>query len=194
VAFEPGQYVHLKVLNDGIEKTVRHMSLASAPGDPLLQFTMHLRAESPFKRHLAQLAPGGQAAFFKVKGEFVLPEGDETPVVMIAGGVGVTPYRAMLRQLAQQGRALPVTLIHVDRGPHLFEAELSELDARQLRIGRGELDAVLVRAAAEQPAALYYAAGSTAFITQVQTRLLELGIAPEQVKLDDFKAYDELEL
>jgi ferredoxin-NADP reductase len=158
LAFLPGQYVHLKLLDPALEKSVHHMSLASAPGDPLLQFTMHMRADSPYKRSLAALDTGGSAALFKVKGEFTLPEAYR-PVVLIAGGVGVTPYRAMLRHVAQTGRSLPATLLHVDRGPHLFAAELAVLPARQHRIGRGELDAQLVLAAAAQPDALYYAAG-----------------------------------
>jgi ferredoxin-NADP reductase len=192
-AFSSGQYVHLKALDPALEKSVRHMSLASAPGDDLLQFTMHMRPESPFKQSLLRLVPGESAALFKVKGDFTLPEDQTRPLVLIANGVGVTPYRAMLRELASSRIERPVTLIHVDRGPHLFAAELSGLPGRQLRIGRHELNESLVWPVTENPTALFYAAGSTSFVNTVRSRLLELGIAPEAIKLDDFKAYDELD-
>jgi ferredoxin-NADP reductase len=195
--FQAGQYVHLKLHTDTLEKAVHHMSLASAPGDEAVQFTMHVRPQSPYKQHIAALEPGAGASLFKIKGEFVLP--DPLPagahVVLLANGIGVTPLRSILRDSAQRGLKLDATLVHVDRGPWLFERELAQLlpTERQLRIARSGLAATLEQLGAAWPEALYFVAGSPGFVFSQQAYLQARGVPEARIRLDNFKAYDDLD-
>lgn len=196
--FRAGQYVHLRLDAPELEKPVRHMSLASAPADSAVQFTMHIRPQSQFKLHLARLEPGTRASLFKIKGEFVLPdspaEAADSPVVLIANGIGITPFRSILRDARQRSLELNATLIHVARGQWLFADELAALPAHtQHRISREALPELLAGTAAAQPQARWYIAGSPGFVFGQQAALSALGIPEERILLDNFKAYDELD-
>jgi ferredoxin-NADP reductase len=195
--FIAGQYVHLRLAAPVLEKPVHHMSLASAPGDELVQFTMLIRPESPYKQAIAALEPGDAASLFKVKGEFVLPDPLEpgTQLVMLAGGIGITPFRSILRAAHRQGLALDSQLLHVSRDGWLFADELAGLlpPGGQHLLVREALPRALAAAAAARPEALYYIAGSPSFVFGQQAALQVLGISEERIRLDNFKAYDELE-
>ena len=189
--FLAGQYAHVRLEDPALEKSVRHLSMASAPEDSELSFTMHMREGSPYKQRFLRLIPGESITLFKLKGGFVLPEDDSRAVTMLAAGVGVTPFRSMLRHLRHSGRALEASLIHVDRGPFLYEQEFALLPWPQQRIGREELGAALESAVALRPQALYYIAGPTPFVFEQRAALITRGIAEERIRIDDFEAYEE---
>lgn len=83
--------------------------------------------ESAFKRSLAGLPVGAPVEIEQPKGTFVLPEDSSWPLVFIAGGIGITAFRSMLRYI--QDKRLPhrVTLIYSDRDLE-STAFLDELD------------------------------------------------------------------
>src|SRR6266550_619037 len=64
------------------------------------------------------------------KGTFVLPEDASRPLVFVAGGIGITPFRSMLRYIQDKGLPHRVTLIssNRDRESTPFLAELEEID------------------------------------------------------------------
>ena len=76
-----------------------HFSHSSSPLDPLLEFTTRLRG-TEFKNALATLQPGSEVEFEGPYGSFVLPE-DAGKVAFLAGGIGVTCVRSILRWLGQ---------------------------------------------------------------------------------------------
>ncbi|MCC7477108.1 FAD-dependent oxidoreductase [bacterium] len=196
--FTPGQYVHFRLEEPGLEKPVRHISFASAPSEPCLRFCFHLRAQSDFKQALARLEPGAAVTLFKYKGAFTLPA--EPPVggaVLLAGGIGIAPFRSMLRELQLQGSAASwpwpaLSLLHVSREGFLYEPELAALPLAQRRCGRADFAAALEQQVQARPEALYYIAGATGFVNSVRQELLALGIPGDAIRLDDFEGYDEL--
>ena len=75
----------------------RVFSLTSAPGASLL--TIGVGTAEPVssaKRSLLALAPGDGLTATTVGGDFVLPRNPATPVLLIAAGIGITPYMAQL--------------------------------------------------------------------------------------------------
>ncbi len=187
VSFHAGQYVHMRLsdMPEG-EKAVREFSFASAPSDPALQFGIDARSGSPYQKRLAALQPGDTVRLFKIKGHMTWPPPSVSAVVMIAGGVGVTPFRSMLRDRAFRVTPLSATLLHVGRTPTLlYEKEISGLADTYERLSRGSLPDALARAAREKPDAHYYLAGSPGFVASVKDMLAALGIT--RVELDEFK-------
>ncbi len=204
--FVPGQYVHFKLEDPDLDKPVRHISFASAPSDPQLSFCFHLRPESPFKQALARLEPGQRVSLFKFKGAFTLPAADtdeaRRPVVLVAGGIGIAPFRSMLRELRIGEAARPaahragdweaLSLLHVSRDGFLYRDELGALPLRQQTSGREGFGPALEALARQQPDALFYIAGATGFVNAAREQLARLGIAEAQIRLDDFEGYAEL--
>ena len=104
VAFRPGQFMELTLPHDKTDSrgSRRVFSIASAPGD-LLRFGIRLPEKaSTFKRALLALEPGTRVSATSVGGDFVLPRDPERPLLLVAGGIGITPFVGHLEQAAAE--------------------------------------------------------------------------------------------
>jgi ferredoxin-NADP reductase len=114
--YAPGQFVELSLPHAYADSrgTKRWFSLSSAPSDPLLSITTKFADHdgSTFKRNLRKLEPGSMVTISEAMGDFVLPIGLSTPLIFVAGGIGITPIRSMLRSLAAHKEARPIRLLY----------------------------------------------------------------------------------
>ena len=101
--FKAGQFLDIILLNPpetDAEGNRRALSIASAPHEGRLQFATRHR-QSAFKRVLNTMALGSEV---RIEGPFgnLLLHGDAgRPAVMLAGGIGITPFRSMILDLLQ---------------------------------------------------------------------------------------------
>jgi len=187
IPFVPGQYVHLLApASPPGRENVRHLSIASIPEEGPLRFTVDLAPTSDYKRKMAALEPGGLAHLFKVKGEFLLGNPVPAQVIFLAGGLGITPIRSLIRQIVQSNLAVDWRLAHVARGPFLYEKEFSEWQNLQVRIRRPEAGALILRWVSERPKARYYVSGSSRFVEGITALLKANGITDEALRVEDF--------
>ena len=99
VRFTPGQFMELTLPHEKPDARGwrRVFSIASVPGDTV-RFGIRLpEKSSTFKRALLALEPGTAISGTSVGGDFVLPKGD-APLLLVAGGIGITPYISQLEQ------------------------------------------------------------------------------------------------
>lgn len=90
----------------------RHFTLSSSPTEDFLSFTTRMRKESGFKQTLDQLELGTKLMMRGPNGVFVLEnESEQKEQVMIAGGIGITPYRSIIRYVADKNLSVPIHLI-----------------------------------------------------------------------------------
>jgi ferredoxin-NADP reductase len=135
VDFQPGQYFWVELLNppyDDEKGPRRHISVVTSPTERgVLGLATRIR-DSAFKRSLAELPEGAEVDVEHPKGSFVLPEDAETPYVFIAGGIGITVFRCMLRYVADEGLPHRITLLYSnrDRDSTAFFDELREIESR----------------------------------------------------------------
>lgn len=120
LSFTPGQYLELEVphRHPDARGTRREFSIASAPEDlPILKVAFKdsagTKALSSYKRALAEVEEGSRLAITGVWGDFVLPKRDTAPVLMVAAGIGVTPFVSQLRHLHAAGEDRDIVLIYV---------------------------------------------------------------------------------
>jgi len=129
--FQPGQYLELDVPHHRPDArgTRREFSIVSAPADlPSLRIAYKngdQKHPSSYKRALAAAEPGAVLAVTGTWGDFLLPKG-ESPVLMVAAGIGVTPFVSQLRQLQADARSRDVVLVYVasEAAELAFRAEL----------------------------------------------------------------------
>jgi ferredoxin-NADP reductase len=128
-----GQHVLLTVEVDGVRRT-RCFSVASAPGDPVIELTCKVGPSSVVARHLRERAAVGDVVELSpAQGEFVLdPSTTDRPLLLVSAGSGITPVLSMLRALDRAGDARPVTFVHYARSGHdvLHPADVAQLVAR----------------------------------------------------------------
>jgi ferredoxin-NADP reductase len=133
--FRPGAYFWVELPDRGHqdEKGLRrHISLVTSPTDrPLVGLATRLR-DSAFKRTLSELEVGDEVVVEEPKGSFLLPEDTSAEYVFVAGGIGITVFRSMLRYIADEGLPYRVTLVYSnrDRESAAFLDEVDELERR----------------------------------------------------------------
>lgn len=119
LAFAAGQYLELDVPHRRADArgTRRPFSIVSAPGDlPVLRVAFRDGAaakRSTFKKALAAVQHGDQLAVTGVWGDFLLPRNLAAPIVMVAAGIGVTPFVSQLRESQLAGEDRDIVLVYV---------------------------------------------------------------------------------
>jgi len=133
VDFRPGQYFFVTLPDVGHEDDRglrRHITVVTSPNEKgVLGFATRMR-DSAFKRSLAEIAVGTEVEVEEPKGRFVLPEDSSRPFVFVAGGIGITVFRSMLRYIREERLPYRVTLIYSNRDQEstAFLDELRELE------------------------------------------------------------------
>jgi ferredoxin-NADP reductase/Na+-transporting NADH:ubiquinone oxidoreductase subunit NqrB len=139
LAFLPGQYLELEVphRHPDARGTRREFSIASAPEElPLLKVAFKegktAASVSSYKKALAQVQPGDALAITGVWGDFLLPKRDAAPILMVAAGIGVTPFVSQLNHARAAGLERDVVLVYVasDASELAYRDEIEASGAR----------------------------------------------------------------
>jgi ferredoxin-NADP reductase len=210
VDFKPGQYFWVELLDPPYQDekgSRRHISVVTSPNERgVLGLCTRLR-DSAFKRSLAELPVGAEVDVEEPKGSFLLPEDTEQQYVFIAGGIGITVFRCMLRYIAEEQLPHRVTLVYSnrDRESTPFLDELQELveGNPNLRLvvtmtedpgWDGEtrrIDAELLRdhLGDELESLTYLIAGPPPMVEGVVETLQAAGVPEERIRPDRFSGY-----
>jgi ferredoxin-NADP reductase len=204
-----GQHLDVRLTADDGYRAERSYSIASAPGEPV-SITVERLDDGEVSPYLTQdLRPGDEIELRgPIGGYFVWePTGSDSgaPLLLLAGGSGVVPLRAMLRQRSRAGSSVPVRLLYSARSlaEVIYRSELSEEPdgvqviytlTRQQPPGwtgyaRRADQAMIAEVAwpvAQAPVA--YACGPTNFVEAVAADLVALGYPPLRVKTERFGA------
>ncbi len=116
--YRPGSYFWVELPDRGHddEKGLRrHISLATSPTERgVVGLATRLR-DTAFKRTLSELEVGDEVQVEEPKGSFLLPEDTGAQYVFVAGGIGITVFRSMLRYIADESLPYDVTLVYSNR-------------------------------------------------------------------------------
>lgn len=121
IDFRPGQYLEwtLGHENPDARGNRRYFTIASSPTEDVVQLGVKFYDEpSSFKRTLKALRPGDTIMAAQLAGGFVLPKDQKKKLVFIAGGIGITPFRSMLKYLADKNEQRSITLIYSSVNEH----------------------------------------------------------------------------
>lgn len=103
----------------------RYFTIASAPSENEIHISTRV-TDSVFKQTLNAMQPGDSIEADNIEGDFTWE--DDEPVVLVAGGIGVTPYRSMLIERANTGKPLNAHLLYFGRDNNFaFSGEFDRL-------------------------------------------------------------------
>lgn len=108
---------------------IRHFTISSSPTEDFLSITVRVRKESGYKQTLDQLPESTEIDFRGPTGDFVLDENDTKTQVLIAGGIGITPYRSIIKCVADRSLNNPINLIYSNSHAEeiTFREELNQI-------------------------------------------------------------------
>jgi len=192
-----GQFIRIEVPHDNpdAEGTKRWFTISSAPYEGIVQITTRVTG-STFKQALVALPIGERLPLIeKPDGDFVWEDSDK-PLVFVAGGIGVTPFRSILRQRAHDGLPLNVTVVYGNRTDEIvFKNEFEDYAAADPRLNikyvTGEPLAVekLMELVPNLNDSLVYVSGPEPLVEALHEQLKANGLPEEQFKGDFFPNY-----
>ncbi|RXZ84148.1 NO-inducible flavohemoprotein [Paenibacillaceae bacterium] len=222
-SFEPGQYVSVKLEIPGEKYThIRQYSLSDAPQQPYYRITVKKEAghiERPAGKVSSALhdrfKQGDVLMLSAPAGSFTLNAADRRPVVLLSGGVGLTPMISMLNTLVKEQPERPVTFIHAARNGqwHAMKEHVDALAERNQQLSvfycydhpnaediaqrghhhEGFIDLTWLRQIVPVTDASFYFCGPTPFMKLINKLLLACGISANDIHYEFFGPAGSLE-
>lgn len=210
--FKPGQYLDCTLVNPpetDSEGNIRSFSIASAPAEGDLMIATRLR-DTAFKRVLTAMPLGSELTIEGPMGSFTLHKNVSRPAVLLAGGIGITPFRSMIVHASRNGLGPRTVLFYSNRRPEdaAFLNELRDMGTenkmflavcvmsameKSKRPWKGETGyvdrAMLSRYIPDLAAPIYYIAGPPAMVAATKTILTDAGVNEDDIRAEDFAGY-----
>jgi ferredoxin-NADP reductase len=201
-----GQHLDVRLTAEDGYRAEREYSIASAPGEPVA-ITVERLEDGEVSPYLTEELRAGDGLELRgpIGGYFVWDGDDGAPLLLLAGGSGVVPLRAMLRHRQRSGSQVPARLLYSARtlDDVIYRHELGAVgDGVQVvytltreqppgwsgyaRRVDAELLADVAWSPEDEPRA--FVCGPTSFVETVARGLVELGYPPARVKTERFGA------
>ena len=206
--FEAGQYLRFTLHHREPDDrgASRFFTIASAPAERVVMLTTRLSTTgSSFKQALRRLGAGDVVEATGPSGRFVYAD-RETPAVFVAGGIGITPFRSILVDLASRALDPDITLLYANSTSAIpFRRLFNDLAAKQPRLTVaytisqpdpdwrgpvGRIDEGFIgehAPLARDP--VFYVAGPEAMVESTTEALRTIGVADDRIKRDFFPGY-----
>jgi len=203
--FEAGQFLTVRLRVDGHEYA-RCYSLSSAPeARGYLEISVRRQGLVSNALHAA-VRPGATLSIKGPIGTFKYPAADDRPVVLLAGGIGITPLASMLRHMVASAPTRPVTLLYSARSEQdlAFRDELASIVRRhhQVRVHlavsdgsggpevyAGHIDESLLRATSPDVSdSVCLICGPAPMIDAMKALLSAMGVPQGQIRHELFDA------
>lgn len=188
--FEPGQGVELAIDSAGWRDKGRPFTPTSVPADGILEFTIKAYPQhNGVTRELHRLESGAPLLMSRPFGTINY----RGPGLFIAGGAGITPFMAILRQLKREGKLVGNTLLFSNKSPQdiIYEQELRLLlgeaatflctQQADCRCAQGRIDLAYLEKAINDLSQHFYICGPPPFVEAISKQLESLGAKPDAV-------------
>lgn len=203
VSWQPGQFIHYRLPHDNADDRgdERWFTISSAPYEGVITITTRIAEEhgSSFKRHLAALQPGDTIETDAPEGDFVLDDYDKD-YVFVAGGIGITPFHSILKQMEHDGEGANIEILYANRSEatKAYKEELEAITTKHGDInvtdfyGDTQIDqTALETAGAKLHDPIYYISGPEPMVEAFEKVLDAMGIDDAHKRFDYFPGYDQ---
>lgn len=186
LAYQPGQWMYVTIP----QNLKHHFTISSSPTEPFLQFTTIYREESEYKKALFCLQVGDAVDINGPFGSFMLNESNTSPQLFIAGGIGITPFRSMIRYVVDKNLKIPIVLLYSVKNK--TDAAFGDLPYTQLveTEKEGRLDeSKIKRLVPDFAVRTWWLCGPPAMVEAFVELAQKMGLPPEKIKSEEFSGY-----
>lgn len=196
IHYTAGQFTELHLPHESADdrKDKRWFTLSSAPHEDLLCITTRLNdaASSSFKKALAELPIGAEVSLAAPMGDFVLPKLTSVPLIFLAIGIGITPYKSIVSDLLAHGEYRDIQLLHSVRNTNdaMFSGTFQKLGNAYHVIADDSLRVQhIIDTTHPSPDHYIYVAGPEQVVEQIIEELEKFGIQRRHIFTDFFQGY-----
>lgn len=218
--YTAGQFAFFDIggVNNDPKGPIRHFTISSSPTEDFIMFTTQIRA-SPYKKRLSTLEEGAKVKVRGPEGRFVLEDDYSKPVVFLSGGIGVTPFRSMIKYATDKQIPLKIVMFDSNRDSSsiLFKSEFDEWtklnknlkiiytiskgkdDGNQSNVSNnwkgeyGRINKAMILKYLDTDLlnkSIFYICGPPGMLKAMRVLLQEeLGISSEKIKIEEFTGY-----
>lgn len=212
ISFAPGQYMELTVAHPDSDSrgNRRYFTLASSPTEDNVRFGIKFyQPSSSYKKALLNMNQNDPIVASQIAGSFTLPTDKQKKLVFMAGGIGITPFRSMIKYLIDKNESRDIIILYSNKYQseivyrEIFDEALTKLniktiytltDNNQIPIGwdgeSGRIDSQMIQK--EIPdfmARTFYLSGPHAMVSGFEATLKAMGIPSGQIKTDFFPGF-----
>ncbi len=210
--YEPGQYLEWTLGHDKPDSrgNRRYFTISSSPTENVMMLGIkYYDKPSSFKRNLGELEGGGRIHAGSLAGEFTLPTDWSEKLVFIAGGIGVTPFRSMVKYMTDMKEKRDAVLLYSNKTPgdiaykNIFDEAEQKIGTKTLYFVNDTEGAsleqnmrqgfitpeIIMKEIPDYKERMYYISGPHAMVTSFQDSLSKLGIPSKNIKTDFFPGF-----
>lgn len=210
-SFEPGQYLEWTMPHEIPDDrgNRRYFTIASSPTEKDIRMGVKFYpSSSSYKKTLGSMNLGETIVASQRAGDFTLPKNKKQKLVLIAGGIGITPFRSMMKYMVDKQDMRPVTLIYSNKT--LSDIAYTNIIDQAVSLGmkavytltdtdklppvwngqKGFINEDMIRT--EVPdftERIFYISGPHAMVTATEETLRKMGIKQSQIKIDFFPGF-----
>jgi ferredoxin-NADP reductase len=201
VAWRAGQFLHYTLSHDNPDERgiKRWFTIAAPPSSGEVRITTRIvedQRRSTFKEALRVMKPGDTIEAEAPEGDFVV-EDAERNMIWVAGGIGITPYYAILAEADATGQQLKAHLLYANRTEDvLFRDEFTKFQERNPHlkidyiIDPEKIDEARLKQAIDDASdPLVYVSGPEPMVEAMVAQLEDSGFSKENIKGDYFPGY-----
>ena len=205
LSYKPGQYMILTIKSGG-KNLSKPFSLSSSPTEKEnIEFTKKL-TDSEFSNALRTLKVGDWAMIDAPYGKFTF-EGENGKIVLLGGGIGITPFKSICKYCTDMRLTAEVTLLYGNRSESdiVFKKEFEEMEKQNKNLkvvfilneassawkgATGVINAEMVKKEVpDYKESVFYACGPPPMVQAMEKLVKDLGLPPAQLKLEAFTGH-----
>lgn len=207
--FKPGQYLEWTLGHAGSDSrgNRRYFTIASSPTEQEIRIGVKFyQKSSSFKKALLFMEPGDQIIASQLAGDFTLPKNKTQKLVFMAGGIGITPFRSMLKSLLDNNEKRSIVLFYSNKNASeivykdIFDQAEQRLGIKTIyaitdsniadagsKIINGRITGgAIMKEAPDYMRRIFYLSGPHSMVTAFEDILVKMGVKKSQIKKDFF--------
>jgi glycine betaine catabolism B len=203
LTWQAGQFLHYVLHHEPTDDrgSDRWFTISSAPFEKNVMLTTRLNKEksSSFKNKLQSLEIGKNIEVSYLEGDFIV-EDPNLNYLFIAGGIGITPYRSIIKQLEFEKNPINITLLYANRDQDVvFKDELESIAKNNpnfkihyifspVHIDENKVKELVP----DYQNRIVYVSGPEVMVEALLKMLREMGMPEDKIKGDWFPNYPEI--
>ena len=213
IKFIPGQYMEWTLPHKNMDSrgNRRYFSISSSPTENELAIAVKFyNPSSSYKKQLLNLQSNSKITAAQVSGDFILPKNLKTPIVFIAGGVGIAPFRSMIQYILDKNLQTDIILIYSNRTINdiLYSDIFERAEVNGIRTiynltdinnlppnwagGTGHINENTIKKyLPDYQKRIFYISGPQLMVQNFEEVLLKTGVKKSSIKSDFFPGYSE---